>query len=239
MKNPRRAAKGGVVAIVAAAGEGRRTASRVPKQFVRIDGKTMLEIAVSNLAAHPEISALVVVVPGGRVRSASRLLAAEPKVAAVVAGGARRQASVEKGLRTAAAREAEILLVHDAARPLAAADVTSAVIRTARRHGAAAPGLMPSDTVKVATSSGRVVQTFPREYLRLIQTPQAFRADWLRRAFESPEGRKLHVTDDASMVEAAGYEVRIVPGDPDNFKVTTPGDLDRLRDRLARRGRRR
>jgi 2-C-methyl-D-erythritol 4-phosphate cytidylyltransferase len=130
---------------------------------------------------------------------------------------------------------AEILLVHDAARPLAPADVTSAVIRSARRHGAAAPGVLPSDTVKQVTRSGRVIRTLPRDDLRLIQTPQGFRADLLRRASAAARARRIRVTDDSSMVEAAGYTVRIVSGDPEGFKVTTSHDLGRLRESLRRR----
>jgi len=231
-KGPRRPA---VVAIIAAAGQGRRSGLRLPKQFLRVGGRTLLEHAVSRLAGHPEVDAVVVVVPAGRLAWAERRVGRAAKVAAVVPGGARRQDSVEHGLRADPARRAEIVVIHDAARPLVPAAVISAVIRAARRSGAAVPGVPPSDTVKVVGRGGRVVRTLPRDTLRMIQTPQAFRASWLRKAYERAASRGMSWTDDASIVEAAGRPVRVVPGSPESFKVTNPQDLALLRALVGRR----
>jgi 2-C-methyl-D-erythritol 4-phosphate cytidylyltransferase len=222
------------VAIIAAAGAGRRAGLRTPKQLLRVGGRTLLEHAVARIGAHPEVDAIVVAAPRGRTRAVAALLRRHPKVAAVVAGGRRRQDSVRAGLRAPAAREAGLVLVHDAARPMVPGRVVADVLRMARRVGAAVPGLAPSDTVKLVAASGRVVRTLPRRRLRLVQTPQAFRADWLREAFEKDRRRGGEATDDASLLEAIGRPVAVVEGDPANFKVTSPGDVRRVRA-LARR----
>jgi len=222
------------VAIVAAAGNGTRVGGAVPKQFLRFGGRTLLDHAVSRLARHPDVDAVVAVVPLARLRSASRLMARHPRLVAVVAGGPRRQDSVERGLEAIPGGREAIVLVHDAARPLVSGRVVSAVVRAARRDGAAVPGLSPADTVKVISAAGRVERTLDRASLRLIQTPQGFRAEWLRRAYAVARRRRIDATDDASLVEAAGMPVTVVDGDPRTFKVTTRADVARLRALMRR-----
>jgi 2-C-methyl-D-erythritol 4-phosphate cytidylyltransferase len=229
--------RGAVAAIVAAGGEGRRAGLRVPKQFLKVGGRTLLEHAVSRLAAHPSVDFVVAVVPAGRLRQTRRLLSGRPKIAAIVPGGVRRQDSVEAGLAAVDARGASIVLVHDAARPLVPAAVIGAVIREARRSGAAVPGVPPVDTVKLLGPDGKIERTLPREDLRMIQTPQGFKSAWLRQAFVRAAARRSEATDDASLVEAAGRRVAVVPGSPENFKVTTAEDVARIRGLLRRRPR--
>jgi 2-C-methyl-D-erythritol 4-phosphate cytidylyltransferase len=224
-----------VVAIIAAAGSGTRVGGGVPKQFLKVAGRTILEHALQRLERHPEVDAVVAVVPASRLRAARMLMRRHPRLVAVVPGGARRQDSVELGLRAAPGGEDAIVLVHDAARPLVAPAVVSAIIRAARRRGAAVPGIAPADTVKSVDGGGRVTGTLDRSALRLIQTPQGFRASWLRRAFLDAAAKGTTATDDASLVEAAGMPVVVVEGDPANFKITTRADLAALRARLRRR----
>jgi 2-C-methyl-D-erythritol 4-phosphate cytidylyltransferase len=208
----------------------------VPKQFLRIGRRTILEHAISRLAAHPRVDALVVVVPPANVASLGSLARRHPKVRAVVAGGARRQDSVARGLEAIPSSSEAIVLVHDAARPLVPRKVISDVIRGARIEGAAVPGIPPTDTVKEVGASGRVRRTVPRGSLRMIQTPQAFRIEWLRQAMRGPAVRRER-TDDASLVEAVGRPVLVVEGSPLNFKVTTPDDVERARSLLRTGGR--
>ncbi|MBI3448508.1 MAG: 2-C-methyl-D-erythritol 4-phosphate cytidylyltransferase [Acidobacteria bacterium] len=230
---PRRASRTAprrpVVAIVAAAGSGTRVGGSVPKQFLKAGGRTLLDHAISRLARHPDVDAVVAVVPASRVRSASRLMARHRRLVAVVAGGRRRQDSVERGLAAIPAGRGVLVLVHDAARPLVSPKVVSAIVRAALRDGAAIPGLAPADTVKEVSVAGRVERTLDRSSLRLIQTPQGFRAEWLRRAYAVARRRRLDASDDASLVEAAGMPVTVVDGDPQTFKVTTRADVVRLR----------
>jgi 2-C-methyl-D-erythritol 4-phosphate cytidylyltransferase len=218
-----------VVAIVAAAGSGTRVGGAVPKQFLKVGGRTLLEHALRRLGSHPAVVALVAVVPRARLKDAAALARKHPKLVAVVAGGARRQDSVERGLAAISAGDGAIVLVHDAARPMVPRAVVSSVIEAARRHGAAVPGLPPSDTIKMVGRGGRVIRTLDRSGLRMVQTPQGFRISALRRAFRVARRRHLVATDDASLAEAAGVPVVVVPGDPANFKVTTRDDLGRLR----------
>ena len=147
-------------------------------------------------------------------------------------GGATRSASVRAGL-AALPEEIGIVVVHDAARPLAESAIFDRVV-AAVREGAdgAVPGVPVADTVKRVDRTGTVVDTIPRDELMIVQTPQAFRADVLRAAAHAaaPEA-----TDDAAVVEAAGGRVVVVAGATDNFKITEPADLDRAAEVLARR----
>jgi 2-C-methyl-D-erythritol 4-phosphate cytidylyltransferase len=151
---------------------------------------------------------------------------------AVVTGGPTRADSVRNGLAAVPA-DAEVIVVHDAARPLATPGLFDAVIRAVTDGGAdgAVPGLMPSDTIKVVDDAGRVTSTLDRRSLVAVQTPQAFRAEVLRRAHEHPAPG---ATDDAMLVEALGAAVCVVPGEPSNLKITTPEDLLTAERHLAR-----
>lgn len=146
-----------------------------------------------------------------------------------VAGGETRSASVRAGL-AAVPEEATVICVHDAARPLATAALYRRVVdAVAAGADGAIPGVAVTDTIKIVDDAGVVRDTPPRHLLRAVQTPQAFRADRLRRAHrDGAEG-----TDDASLVEAAGGRVVIVDGEPQNFKITTPEDLELARRLVA------
>ena len=199
----------GVWAVVVAAGWGERFGG--PKQFADLGGTRLVDHAVAT--ASSACDAVVVVVP-----DASEWRGAP--VAAVTDGGATRAESVRAGL-AAVPLSAEIVVVHDAARPLADADMFAAVI-AAVRAGAdgAVPGIAVADTLK-RVSDVRVTATVDRMGLVAVQTPQAFRASALR-AGHAGGG---DATDDAALVEAVGGTVVVVPGDPRNLKVTGPADL--------------
>jgi 2-C-methyl-D-erythritol 4-phosphate cytidylyltransferase len=208
-----------VWSIVVAGGSGRRF-GRV-KQFSVLGGRPVLEWAVS--ACRRCSAGVVLVVPG--VTGAEMEMDMDSHGAdAVVRGGATRADSVRCGL-VAVPEEAGVVVVHDAARPLAVPALFDAVIAAVTDGGAdgAVPGVPPSDTIKAVDESGRVTSTLDRAALVAVQTPQAFRAAMLRRAHAGapPEG----VTDDAMLVEALGGTVLVVPGDPGNLKITDPEDL--------------
>jgi 2-C-methyl-D-erythritol 4-phosphate cytidylyltransferase len=183
-------------------------------------GEPLLVHAVRRLRACPSVGPVVVAAPPEAVREVEELLAAYGVL--VVPGGAERQDSVAAGL-AALPPGVDLVLVHDAARALVPIDVVEAVV-SALRDGAAAvvPVLPVSDTVKRVGIAGEVVATVPREDLRSVQTPQGFRRDVLAEAHRTAAGS---LTDDASLVEAAGVTVQTVLGSPEAFKVTTPFDL--------------
>ena len=214
---------GDVWAIVVAAGSGSRFGDSVPKQFSELGGLRLLDWALS--AAGAACDNVVIVLP------AAHFEAIVPAGVRTVTGGTTRSDSVRAGL-AAVPDDAGIVVVHDAARPLAGVDLFERVI-AAVRAGAdgAVPGVAVPDTVKRIDAAGRVVETPDRAALRAVQTPQAFSAAVLRRAHAAGG----EATDDAALVEALGATVVVVDGDPDNLKITGPDDLVRAEVLLDRR----
>jgi 2-C-methyl-D-erythritol 4-phosphate cytidylyltransferase len=203
---------GPVWAVVVAAGSGARFGA--PKQYERLGDRRVLDWSLA--AARSVADGVVLVVAPER--------AGDPEAAAdvVVAGGGTRSASVRAGL-AAVPEGAAVVVVHDAARPGASPGLFAAVVAAVREGAdAAVPGVPVVDTIKRVVDG--VVETLDRSQLVAVQTPQAFRATALRAAHAGGG----EATDDGALVEAAGGRVVIVPGEPDNVKVTTPADLERL-----------
>jgi 2-C-methyl-D-erythritol 4-phosphate cytidylyltransferase len=217
-------------AIVVGAGDGRRLGGDRPKAFVGLGDEVMLAHSVRMLDDHPAVDGIVLVVPEGWEEPAT-LLADElvaGKVAAAVAGGSSRAASVAAGL-AAVPDDADLVVVHDAARPFATPELVSRVLEALGQADGAVPGVPLTDTVK-RVHAGVVVETPDRSQLVAVQTPQGFRADVLRRAHAQAD-ELAAATDCASLVEATGGKVAVVEGDPANLKVTTPDDLAEARRR--------
>jgi len=217
-----------VWSIVVAGGSGRRFGRL--KQFSDLAGRPVLEWAVQ--ACRPCSAGVVLVLPAPATQGDHAL---DPHGAdVVVPGGGTRADSVRCGL-DAVPDEAEVIVVHDAARPLAPQALFAAVIAAVTEGGAdgAVPGVPPSDTIKTVDESGRVTGTLDRERLVAVQTPQAFRAGVLRRAHGGAP--VAGATDDAMLVEAMGGTVCVVPGEPDNLKITDPDDLEAAARILAAR----
>jgi len=216
--------------VVVAAGSSTRFGGRTPKQFLDLAGRSVLERSVRALAGHPGIDGVVVVLAPEELDGEwGRAARGWPGVIDVVAGGSTRTASVRRGVAAAAA--GTWLLVHDAARPLVDAQVVAAVMEATRRHGAAVPVVTVPDTVKEVDGDGWVLGTRDRGKLRLAQTPQGSRADWLREALERAE-QAGGLTDESAALEAAGHRVAVVPGELCNRKITTSRDLEEARSML-------
>ncbi|MGQ0733502.1 MAG: 2-C-methyl-D-erythritol 4-phosphate cytidylyltransferase [Acidobacteriota bacterium] len=220
-----------VAAILVAAGKGERLGGSRPKQFLDLDrGRTMIDLSLAALRASPSVGEVVVAVPTG---TASHV-AVPPRVT-IVEGGKRRQDSVANAFARIA-HDVEIVVVHDAARPFVTPQLIERTIEAARQHGAVIAAIPVADTVKQAmpdeTGASHVVQaTLPRDQVFLAQTPQTFRREILERAMAA--AADLPATDEAMLVEQTGVPVHLVPGDPDNVKLTTAEDLARARARLA------
>jgi 2-C-methyl-D-erythritol 4-phosphate cytidylyltransferase / 2-C-methyl-D-erythritol 2,4-cyclodiphosphate synthase len=219
-----------VAGIVAAGGSGVRAG--VAKQWLVVGGETVLRRAARALASCPAVDELVAVVPPGEEARGAAELAGLGKPSRAVAGGAARADSVRNGL--AAAAECAVVLVHDAARPFATAGLVARVAEAAARDGAALAAVSVTDTVKRAVGEGdpRVAETLDRRTLWLAQTPQGFRRELLLRAYEAAGADASAATDECSLVERLGAPVTLVPGEPGNFKITGPGDLERARSVL-------
>ncbi|HYX85286.1 MAG TPA: 2-C-methyl-D-erythritol 4-phosphate cytidylyltransferase [Gaiellales bacterium] len=221
---------GPVWAVVVAAGAGRRLGGERPKAFAKLGGRPLLAYAVELLEDHPAVERIVLVVPEGWEEPAT-LLADElvaGKVAAAVAGGDARALSVAAGLAEVRG-DAAVIAVHDAARPFASAALLDRVLAGLAEADGAVPGVPLTDTVK-RVRGGRVEETLERADLCAVQTPQAFRADALRRAYDRPAGELASATDCAQLVERAGGRVAVVPGDPANMKITDAADLHRAEE---------
>lgn len=213
-----------VWAVLAAAGSGDRLGADRPKAFVRLGEQPLLAESLARLDASEWIDAIVVAAPPGWEEPAI-LLAEElgcGKVSACVTGGATRADSVRLGLAEVP-EEAAVVLVHDAARPLLDDAVVERVVSAlADGWDGVVPALPVADTVK-RVDGERIVETLPRDELRVVQTPQAFVASILRGALQGSGW-----TDCAAAVEAAGGRVKVVEGDPRLQKITDAADLERV-----------
>lgn len=225
-----------VSVILPAAGLGTRmtpghTSQAAPKQFLELAGKPILIRTLNAFAAVPEVTELVVAV---RTTEMERLTAhifehGYAEKVRVVEGGDSRQESVANALRAVECGDEDIVLVHDAVRPLIEPAVIRRVIEAVEKHGAAIVGLPAVDTIKQVerTADGALITaTIPREYIVQAQTPQGFRYGLLRRAFAEAEADGFVGTDEASLAERSGIPVHVVPGSAENLKITQPGDLD-------------
>jgi 2-C-methyl-D-erythritol 4-phosphate cytidylyltransferase / 2-C-methyl-D-erythritol 2,4-cyclodiphosphate synthase len=226
-----------VAAIIAAGGRGLRMGRALPKQYLTVGGQTILERSLAAFDRHQQVQELIVVIPPEALESSEFIKPATSKPVRFVAGGARRQDSVANGVDALSA-EAQVVLVHDAARPCVSAELISRTIAAAASAGAAIAAVPVHDTVKQVAMEGGVgfiEKTLPRETLFLAQTPQGFRRDVLD-AVVALGREAADATDEASLAERAGYRVQVVPGDPDNLKITTEADLARAEGILGPAG---
>jgi len=216
-----------VRAIVVAAGLSKRMGDDVDKQLLTLSGRPVLAHSLAVLDRAEEIKEYVLVVNIRHLQRFSRLTREEwgcHKLAGIVPGGIRRQDSVWEGLQTLP-KDTRIVMVHDGARPFISEELISKVIDQAGKWGAATLAVPVKDTVKKVNSQGFVLDTMPREYLWLIQTPQAFTYSLLLEAHRWARAAQISATDDASLVEATGHRVKVVEGSSLNIKITTPDDL--------------
>ena len=209
-----------VSAVIAAGGRGLRFGGTQPKQFLSLGGQSILERSVGVFRNCDAIDDLVVALPPELAKDPPPSLLAPGKPIVIVAGGARRQDSVANAFARVRDR-ADIVVIHDAARPFVTDDTIRRTVAAAAETGAAIAAIAARDTVKRAGADGLVTATLPREEIYLAQTPQAFRTSVLEEAL----ALGVDATDEAMLAEQAGHVVQIVEGDPRNMKITTPTDL--------------
>jgi 2-C-methyl-D-erythritol 4-phosphate cytidylyltransferase/2-C-methyl-D-erythritol 2,4-cyclodiphosphate synthase len=232
----RRPARVTAWAVVLAAGQGERLGGSTPKAFVELAGRPMLEWSLAALE-ESSVAGTVLVVPPGMLLEGRRIARPFPSVVAVVEGGPSRQASARRGIAEIP-DTVDVIVCHDAARPLAESALFDGVVGALRTTGAAGvvPVVASADTIK-RVKKGVVAETVPRSDVGLAQTPQAFLASTLIQAHARAHATGLEGTDDAMLLEASGHRVAVVDGSPTNFKVTTAQDLDRAEEVLATRSR--
>ncbi len=215
-----------IAAVIPAGGTGTRMNAPLPKQFLVLAGKPVLVRTIERVLELEDVSRVVVALPAGHLAAANELFRCHKTRLPIqcIAGGANRQESVRRGV-IAAGLECEILLVHDAVRPLCGRDMMNRVVQAALDRGAAVPGLPANETIQRVSRSGRILRTPPREELFAIQTPQCFKAEILRSALERAHREGFLGTDESSVVRWAGHPVYVVEGSPTNLKITRPTDL--------------
>lgn len=234
-----------VFAILPAAGLGTRMAAALPKQFLELKGLPILIHSLKAFASVPRVTGIYVAVRRTEVERVTAQIAEFAEQFSfggrvhVVEGGDNRQESVAHALDAIAGNEDDVILVHDAVRPLIDAATIDRTIDAVIEHGAAIVGLPAIDTVKQVerTAHGAIVtSTIPREFVVLAQTPQGFRSGLLHRAFAEATADGFIGTDEASVVERAGHPIAVVPGSQVNLKITQPGDLALAEFYLSQRG---
>ena len=209
-----------VAVIIPAGGSGERLGAKIPKALVQLAGKTLIEHAVANMA--PIANQIIVAVPAGYEEQFQNLLGSE---VTVITGGLTRTLSVKNALARVH-KENDYILVHDAARALATTDLAMRIIDSLRAgEKAVIPGLEVTDTIKRIDVDNYVTKTPTRSKLRAIQTPQGFTRKLLMKAHSSPDDVSNDVTDDASLVEDRGVDVKVILGESRAIKITTLVDL--------------
>lgn len=215
------------VAIIPAAGSGKRFHAGLAKQYLFLNALPVLVHTLNVFQISDVVDDIILVVPQEDLGFLREQIVEEyglTKVSALIAGGKERQDSVRNGLG-AVATPCDIVIVHDGVRPFVTEDMIARVAKTAMEAGAASVGVPVKDTIKEINGENIVASTLLRVNLWHTQTPQAFQYELLCRAYAQAEKDHYHGTDDASLVERVGAKVRMIAGSPDNIKITTPEDL--------------
>ncbi|HEV8715277.1 MAG TPA: 2-C-methyl-D-erythritol 4-phosphate cytidylyltransferase [Candidatus Binatia bacterium] len=226
-----------VNAVMVAAGKGERMGASLPKPFLAVAGVPLLIHTVRSLLRSSLITKLIIVVAAEREDLLRNLLTVHGPFSVpvcLVHGGPERQDSVRLGL-AALDPECEIVVIHDAARPFITTAIIDRSIAAAAEVGGALVAIPARDTIKRVEENGTVLATVPRQNLWLAQTPQTFRVPLIREAHARALSEGVGATDDAALLERMGGQVKVVLGDPLNFKITTPHDL-RLAEALLEKG---
>lgn len=215
------------VAIITAAGIGKRMNANQPKQYLELAGKPILSHTLEKFEQAKSVDAIILVCDVsslGLVRDVILKKYPSPKVKWIVSGGAKRQDSVNAGLK-AIPMGTENVCVHDGVRPFITPELINKSFEEAANHGACIVAIPVKDTIKRVDSEGRIVETVERAGLWRAQTPQTFKYEIIETAMNQAMGEHFYGTDEASLVERLGHEIYILSGDESNIKITTPEDL--------------
>lgn len=214
------------IAIIPSAGVGKRYGTEIPKQYTELAGIPVIIHTLKNFEKCEEIDGIILSINNdwrGFLKESLKKWGIT-KVTEMVEGGAERQDSIFNAFKNQAFKNAEIVLVHDAVRPFASVELLKNVIAAAREFGAAVPAMSLKETIKEIDENNFVVKTHERKFLKSVQTPQGFTKEILLKSYEKAAMENFIGTDDASVVEFAGFEVKIIDGIEENIKLTTPMD---------------
>lgn len=214
-----------ISAIILAGGKGKRMCAKVSKQYIELRGKPILYYTLKRFADCSQIDKIILVLPKDEIDYCKNeiLNKYSLKVDMIVEGGEERQDSVFNALECI--ENCEIVLIHDGARPFTSERIINDGIKYAKLYGAAAPGVIPKDTIKVINEEKFSVSTPDRNTLRAIQTPQVFKFNLIKECHNKIKKNNISVTDDTMVVDMYNNEVYLYEGEYTNIKVTTPEDL--------------
>jgi 2-C-methyl-D-erythritol 4-phosphate cytidylyltransferase len=219
-----------ILVIIPAAGTGTRLGGDVPKQYRTFGGRTILQHVIDRFLADAEVTLIVVPVSADWLGRMQQELSGDR--VEVVAGGETRQESVRRGLLAAEGSEFDVVAVHDAVRPFFTVESFRAAVDAARHDGAALPAIPVTDTIH-GVHNGTIAATLDRRDLVAAQTPQCFRPQLLREVLERAAEEGIEGTDEAGLAARYGFTVRVVAGDPGNFKITRPEDFELAKARFS------
>jgi 2-C-methyl-D-erythritol 4-phosphate cytidylyltransferase len=217
-----------VSVIIPAAGSGTRIGGEIKKQFLPLKGKPIIVYTLQQFEHCSDVDEVALAVPESAMSQMETIVAQYHinKVSKIIGGGAKRQDSVRNVLNRLVLKDSDIVLVHDGVRPFIEIKRITHLIKICKEYGAAVLAVQPKDTIRRSIDGRIFDQTLDRSALWLIQTPQAFHAKLLVKAYEEAKKDKFYSTDEAALVERLGIKARIVEGNYDNIKITTPADLE-------------
>ena len=219
-----------IYAAILAGGKGLRLGSDVPKQFLMLRDKPIIQWSVETFASCAEIDGIVIVCPSDEMQRMNTLFAEKTrfKILAIVPGGETRQGSSLQALNALPYEDDDIILIHDAARPFVTMQIITDSIAKAKKDGAAGVYLSATDTI-TEIQEGLITSVPKRDNLYYAQTPQTFKIGVIKKSHQFAEEQNLQVTDDVSLVLAMGHSVKAVKGDPLNIKITDSFDYEKAK----------
>ena len=216
--------------IIPASGSGERFRTRIPKQFFKLNGKELITYTIKKFNSIKGVESIVIATKKEYFKRLHKIIKDNKfhKVADIVEGGATRHDSVFNGLKSIIPTDDCYVIIHDAVRPFITEKKIKEMMKVVKNYKAVISGLKINDTIKEVNESNFVKRTVPRKYLWKVQTPQIFEYDILWKSFIKANREKFKGTDESSIVENAGYKVKIIEGEKTNIKVTTKEDLKPL-----------
>ncbi len=213
--------------IIPAGGVGKRFGGDLPKQYIELEGIPIILRTLLCFEQSPYVVNIIIAASDEWYAFIDNLISKYniKKVKDIISGGKERLNSIDNALKSEHLYNSDIILVHDAVRPFVSQKLIKEIIEASDKYGAAIPGINPNETIKSANADNIVQSTLNRSQIWSIQTPQGFRRPLILKAYQNAIRKNIFGTDDSSLVEAIAHKVKIIPGEPQNIKITTPFDM--------------
>jgi 2-C-methyl-D-erythritol 4-phosphate cytidylyltransferase len=219
-----------IYVIIPASGIGYRFGSNKPKQFNKIFRKEILYYTLKKFEDLKQVDSIIITARKEYFETINSIIKKNNfrKTISVVIGGKTRQDSVFNGLKNLVCRESDLVMVHDAVRPFVSKKNILELIKYAKKYNLVVPGINVSETIKEISTTDFIKKSLDRKNIRIIQTPQIFRYDILKKSFEKARKEKFIGTDESTVVQNAGYKIKVINGETTNVKITLRNDLKKI-----------